>query len=75
MGYLVNKVERYGSLPDPHLFGLPVLPVLGPDAVHALLQPPGGLVLLPILLALNRPSDKHTPMSALMHRLEVQLGG
>jgi len=50
--YLINEVEGHGSLADPHLLGLPVLVVLAPDAVHALLQLPRRLVLLPVLLTL-----------------------
>ena len=35
--HLVNEVEGYGPLADPHLLGFPVLVVLAPDAVNALL--------------------------------------
>ena len=51
--YLVNEVERHSPLADPHLLGLPVLVVLAPDAVHALLQSTCCLVLLPVLLPLQ----------------------
>lgn len=51
--HLVDEVERHGPLSDPHLLGLPVLAVLVPDAVHALLQPASRLVFLPVLLSLQ----------------------
>ena len=72
MGYLVNEVESHGSLTDPHFFGLPVLSVLSSDAVHDLLQPPGCLVLLPILLTLRR--QNHTAFSTLTLRLGCMRG-
>ena len=70
MGYLVNEVESHGSLTDPHFFGLPVLSVLSSDAVHDLLQPPGCLVLLPILLTLRRQKShgiQHTHSTSWVH--------
>lgn len=55
--HLVDEVEGHSSLSDPHLLGLPVFTVLGPDPVHTLLQSPGGFILLPVLLPLQ--NQKH----------------
>lgn len=35
--HFVNKIQSDGSLPDPHLFGLPVVSVLRTNPIHALL--------------------------------------
>ena len=43
----------HSHLPDFHLFGLPVVRVLSSNRIHSSLQPPRGLVLLPVLLALD----------------------
>jgi len=54
--HLVDKVERHSPLPDPHLLGLPVLAVLGSDAVHTFLQLTSSFILLPVLLSLQAKS-------------------
>ena len=56
--HLVNEVQGYSSLPDFHLFGLPVFSILVPDLVHTLLQPPSRLIFLPVFLTLQRPSPR-----------------
>lgn len=56
--HLVDEVQGNSSLPDFHLFGLPVFSILVPDLVHTLLQPPSGLVFLPVFLTLQRPNPK-----------------
>lgn len=50
--YLINEIESHSSLSDSHLFGLPVVPVVGTDLVYALVQVTGCLVLLPIFFSL-----------------------
>ena len=50
---LVNEVESHCPLTNPHLLGLPILTVLGPNLVHTLVESPGRLVLLPIFLSLT----------------------
>ena len=56
--HLIDEVQGYSSLPDFHLFGLPVFPILVPDLVHTLLQPPSSLIFLPVFLTLQRPRPK-----------------
>lgn len=48
---LVDKIKRDSPLSDPHLLGLPILPVLPPDLINRFVQSPRGFVLLPVLLA------------------------
>ena len=50
---LVNEVESHCPLANPHLLGLPILTVLGPNLVHTLVESPGRLILLPIFLSLT----------------------
>lgn len=50
--HLINEVQCYSSLPNFHLFGLPVFPILISDLVHTLLQSPSSLILLPVFLTL-----------------------
>lgn len=50
---LVNEVESHCPLANPHLLGLPILTVLGPNLVYTLVESPGRLVLLPIFLSLT----------------------
>lgn len=50
--HLVDEVERHSPLSDPHLLRLPVFAVLGPDAVHTLLQSTSRFIFLPILFSL-----------------------
>lgn len=52
--HFVNKIQRHSSLPDPHLFWLPVFPILSTDSINTFLQASGGLILLPILLPLHK---------------------
>ena len=71
--HLVNEVEGHGPLADPHFLGLPVLVVLAPDAVHALLQSTCCLVLLPVLLPLTSRQTLYSQDTDL-ERLEYQRG-
>ena len=47
---LVYEVQRHGPLSDPHLLALHVRHVFLPDLINAVLEFPGFLVLLPILI-------------------------
>lgn len=56
--YFIYKIQRHSSLPDPHLFWLPVIPILSTNSIDTFLQAPGGLILLPIFLPLNKNTTK-----------------